>query len=121
MELKTSSMVMETKAITYVLAYLVVNACSHGDGFHEYITKYYKEAALCRLHQPHQRKQSLGSHNFCLGHSDVNERADSLTGTTEMNTEFTLDFPVVIAHVREHPAAQRLQSTLLLDTKCQIW
>ena len=111
-ELTTSSMSMEIKAITEVLVYLEENACRRAvivtDSMST-LQKIKKKLLYvdCISHINASNLQTL-TWIFCPGHSGVlgNERADSLAGTAEINNEFTLDPPAVIAHVKEHLATR---------------
>ena len=112
-ELTTSSMSMEIKAITELLAFLrdshIRKAIVVTDSMStlEKIKKKLLYADWVELINASQLQAITWI--FCPGHAGVlgNERADSLAGTAEINNELTLDPPAVMAHVREHLAAHR--------------
>ena len=125
-ELTTSSMSMEIKAITEVLAFLEESAFRRAVIVTDSMSTLQKirKKLLYSDWVSHINASNLQALTwiFCPGHSGVlgNERADRLAGTAEINNECTLDPPAVIAHVKEHLAAQRPPSSsntlkLLLD------
>jgi len=98
-ELITSSMSMEIKAITEVLAYLEENVCRRAVIVTDSMSTLQKirKKLLYVDWISHINASNLHTLTwiFCPGHSGVlgNERADSLAGTAEINNDFTLDPP----------------------------